>query len=257
MWRSCLRAEGIRPAGTPAVGRTLAFRGPWPHWQVPRQHYYLRLRLSTSPDLKWYNEVQSNSHHPLSMTSTSRDDITDLLLEWGKGDKAALDKLVQLVHQDLRRLARHYLREERPDHTLQTTALVNEAYLRLVHYEKMKWQNRAHFLAVAAQAMRRILVEHARSHLYAKRGGGAQKVSIEDAPILGRAAPADIVALDDALDALEAFDPRKCRIVELKFIGGLSIEETAEVLAISTATVEREWRSAKAWLYQAMTEGKA
>jgi RNA polymerase sigma factor (TIGR02999 family) len=191
------------------------------------------------------------------MTSTSRDDITDLLLEWGKGDKAALDKLVQLVHQDLRRLARHYLREERPDHTLQTTALVNEAYLRLVHYEKMKWQNRAHFLAVAAQAMRRILVEHARSHLYAKRGGGAQKVSIEDAPILGRAAPADIVALDDALDALEAFDPRKCRIVELKFIGGLSIEETAEVLAISTATVEREWRSAKAWLYQAMTEGKA
>ena len=189
------------------------------------------------------------------MTSTSRDQITLLLHEWGNGDRAALDKLVPVVYRELRRLARHYMNNERPDHTLQTTALVSEAYLRLVHYQKMQWQNRAHFLAVAAQAMRRILVEHARAHQYAKRGGGAQTVSLDDAPIVSAEPVPEILALDEAMLELESMDARKCRIVEFKFFGGLSTEETAEVLAISTATVEREWRSAKAWLYQSMTKG--
>ena len=191
----------------------------------------------------------------MASTSTSRDQITLLLNEWGGGNRAALDKLVPLVYRELRRLARHYMNNERPDHTLQTTALVSEAYLRLVHYQKMHWENRAHFLAVAAQAMRRILVDHARAHHYAKRGGGAQTLSLEDAPILCAEPAPDILALDEALLELESMDPRKCRLVEFKFFGGLSTEEIAEVLAISTATVEREWRAAKAWLYQAMTEG--
>ncbi len=191
------------------------------------------------------------------MTSASPDEISLLLLEWGNEDRAALDKLLLVVYQELRRLARHYMRQERPDHTLQTTALVNEAYLRLVHYQKMGWQNLAHFLMVAAQAMRRILVEHARDRLYGKRGGGARKVSLEDAPALGGETDLDIVALDDALKELEAVDPRKGRIVELRFIGGLNIEETAEVLGISSAMVEGEWRSARAWLYRAISEGEA
>jgi RNA polymerase sigma factor (TIGR02999 family) len=189
------------------------------------------------------------------MTSTARDQITLLLHEWGNGDRAAIDKLVPVVYRELRRIARHYMNNERPDHTLQTTALVSEAYLRLVHYQKMQWQNRAHFLAVAAQAMRRILVDQARAHQYAKRGGGAQTLSLEDAPILCAEPAPDILALDEALLELESMDARKCRIVEFKFLGGLSTEETAAVLAISTATVEREWRAAKAWLYRAMTEG--
>jgi RNA polymerase sigma factor (TIGR02999 family) len=191
------------------------------------------------------------------MTSTSRDEITLLLHEWRNGDRAALDKLVPVVYRELRRLASHYMNNERPDHTLQATALVSEAYLRLVDYQKMQWQNRAHFMAVAAQAMRRILVDHARSHQYAKRGGGAQTLSLEDAPILCPEPPPDILALDEAMQELESMDPRKCRIVEFKFFGGLSTEETAEVLVISTATVEREWRAAKAWLYRTMTEGKS
>ena len=191
------------------------------------------------------------------MSSTFRDDITLLLHEWEKGDRAALDKLVPVVYRELRRLARHYMNNERPDHTLQTTALVNEAYLRLVHYEKMHWQNRAHFLAVAAQAMRRILVEHARAHQFAKRGGGAQSMSLEEAPVLSAQPAHDIMALDEAMQELESMDPRKYQIVEFKFCGGLSTEETAEVVGISTATVEREWRAAKAWLYQSMTKGSS
>ena len=189
------------------------------------------------------------------MSSTPRDDITLLLHEWAKGDRAALDKLIPVVYRELRQLARHYMNRERPGHTLQTTALISEAYLRLVHYERMQWQDRTHFLAVAAQAMRRILVEHARSHHYAKRGGGAQTISLDDAPAVGIERAPDILALDDAMLELESMDPRKCRIVEFRFFGGLSTEETAEVLGISTATVEREWRSAKAWLYQSMTKG--
>ena len=176
--------------------------------------------------------------------------------ESGKGNQS-VDRLVQTVYQDLCRLARHYMRSERQGHTLQTTALVNEAYLRLAHYKQTEWQGRAHFLAVAAQAMRRVLVDHARGRRYAKRGGEVRKVSIETAQIPGIEPVTDFLALDDALKVLETLDPRKCRIVELRFIAGLSIEKTAEVLSISTATVEREWRSAKAWLYRMMTEGTA
>lgn len=188
------------------------------------------------------------------MTS-SQHEVTQLLLDWGKGDRAALDKLVPVVYQELRRLAAYHMRRERPGHTLQTSALVNEAYMRLVDYRHMRWQSRAHFFAVAAQAMRRILVEHARKRQFAKRGGGALKVSFDEAEIASQDQAADFVALDDALTSLEVLDPRKSRIVELRYIGGLNIEETAEVLDISPATVQREWRAAKAWLYRAIKEG--
>lgn len=189
------------------------------------------------------------------MTS-SQSEVTQLLLDWGKGDRAALDLLVPVVYQELRRLASYYMSRERPGHTLQTSALVNEAYMRLVDYRSMRWENRAHFFAVAAQAMRRILVEHARKRQFAKRGGGAAKVSFDETAIVSPEQDASLVALDDALTTLETFDPRKSRIVELRYIGGLNIEETAEVLDISVATVQREWRAAKAWLYRAIKEGK-
>ena len=185
----------------------------------------------------------------------SQNQVTQLLLDWGNGDKAALDKLVPVVYQELRRLAAYYMRRERPGHTLQTSALVNEAYMRLVDYSQMRWQSRAHFFAIAAQAMRRILVEHARKRHFAKRGGGAVKVSFDEAAIVSQEQAADLVALDDALTSLEAMDERKARIVELRYIGGLNIEETAEVLSISPATVQREWRAAKAWLYREIKEG--
>ncbi len=185
---------------------------------------------------------------------TSRDEVSQLLVECSNGNKAALDKLIPLVYQELRRLASHYLRQERPGHTLQTSALVNEAYLRLVDYKKMRWETRAHFIAVAAQVMRRILVEHARRRHNAKCGGGAISVSLDAASGAATQQAANLIALDDALTALEEIDPRKSRIVELRYIGGLTIEETAEVLRISHATVEREWKSAKAWLYRAISE---
>lgn len=187
---------------------------------------------------------------------SSQIEVTQLLLDWGNGDKAALDKLVPVVYQELRRLAGYYMRRERPGHTLQTSALVNEAYMRLVDYKQMHWQSRAHFFAVAAQAMRRILVEHARKRHFAKRGGGAVQVSLDEAATVSEKQAADLIALDDALTGLEAIDPRKSRIVELRYIGGLNIEETAEVLGISPATVQREWRSAKAWLYREIKVGK-
>lgn len=187
---------------------------------------------------------------------SSQIEVTQLLLDWGNGDKAALDKLVPVVYQELRRLAGYYMRRERPGHTLQTSALVNEAYMRLVDYRQMRWQSRAHFFAVAAQAMRRILVEHARKRHFAKRGGGAVQVSLDEAATVSEKQAADLIALDDSLTSLEAIDPRKSRIVELRYIGGLNIEETAEVLGISPATVQREWRAAKAWLYREIKEGK-
>lgn len=190
------------------------------------------------------------------MTS-SPSEVTRMLLDWSNGDKAALDKLVPVVYEELRRLASYYMRRERPGHTLQTSALVNEAYMRLVDYRQMQWQSRAHFFAVAAQAMRRVLVDHARKQRFAKRGGGAVKVSLDESLAVSQKQAADLIALDDALTGLEAIDARKCRIVELRFIGGLNIEETAEVLDISPATVQREWRAAKAWLYRAIKEGNA
>ncbi len=178
-----------------------------------------------------------------------------MLREWSKGDQEALDKVMPVVYQELHRLAHHYMRQERPGHTLQTTALVNEAYMRLADYKKMRWQSRAHFFAVAAQVMRRILVENARSRNFAKRGGGAQKVSLEEAAVVSKGRSAEVIAVDEALTDLESWDPRKGKIVELRFFGGLSIEETAEVLKVSPTTVQREWRAAKAWLYRAIGEG--
>ena len=185
----------------------------------------------------------------------SPNEITRLLLNWSQGDRAALDRLVPLVYDELRRLARHFMRREREGHTLQTTALVNEAYLRLIDQRSVRWQNRAHFFAIAAQLMRRILVDHARSRRYAKRGGEARQVSFDEAAIVSRERSAELVAIDDALTDLAAHDPRKSQIVELRFFGGLNIKETAEVMGISPTTVQREWRSAKAWLYQAIREG--
>jgi RNA polymerase sigma factor (TIGR02999 family) len=185
----------------------------------------------------------------------SPSEVSRLLLNWSQGDRAALDKLVPLVHDELRRLARHFMRREREGHTLQTTALVNEAYVRLIDQRSVRWQNRAHFFAIAAQLMRRILVDHARSRRYAKRGGDARQVSFDEAAIVSPERGAELVAVDDALTDLAARDPRKSQIVELRFFGGLNIEETAEVLGISPTTVQREWRSAKAWLYQAIREG--
>jgi len=179
------------------------------------------------------------------------DDISTLLRAWSDGDQNALKALTPIVYDELRRLAHYYMDRERSGHSLQTTALVNEAYMRLVDYKRMKWQNRAHFFAVSAQLMRRILVDHARSHNL-KRGAGVQHVSLEDLAIMGGhpAADADFVALDDALNTLARLDPRKVQIIEMRFFGGLSVEETAEVLKVSVATVRRDWSIAKFWLYR-------
>jgi len=183
------------------------------------------------------------------MPTPSTQHVTQLLLAWSNGDPIALKKLVPLVERELHRLAQRYLNKERPGHTLQATALVNEAYLRLVDWKNVQWQNRAHFLGVSAQLMRRILVDHARRHQFLKRGGNAVKVSLEDQPVAAPERGTDLVALDDALQVLAAMDSRKSQIVELRFFGGLSIEETAEVLKISPRTVKREWSLAQAWLY--------
>jgi len=181
-------------------------------------------------------------------------EVSGLLRAWGDGDRDALDRLTPVVYDELRRLARRYMRGERPGHSLQTTALVNEAYMRLVDYKSMQWQNRAHFFAVSAQLMRRILVDHARRHNL-KRGGGVQHVSLEETAILDDDRPADLVALDDAMNALARIDPRKVQVVEMRFFGGLSVEETAEVLKVSPVTVMRDWSTAKAWLYRELTGG--
>jgi RNA polymerase sigma factor (TIGR02999 family) len=175
--------------------------------------------------------------------------VTQLLLEWGAGDKAALDKLMPLVQAELRRLANNYLRRERVNHTLQPTALVNEAYLRLIDQKNARWQNRAQFFGVAAQLMRRILVDHARFHQAQKRGGSdQQRLSLTTAEQVIDKPNIDLLALNEALNELAEIDPQQSRIVELKFFGGLSIEETAEVVGISHATVERDWKMARAWL---------
>lgn len=180
------------------------------------------------------------------------DDVTQMLRAWSGGDQRALERLTPIVYAELRRLAHRYMRHERPGHTLQTTALVNEAYMRLVTYRRMQWQNRAHFFAVSAQLMRRILVDHARRH-NVKRGRGVAHVSFDDAVVVSRDSGVDFAALDDALNALARVDPRKVQIVEMRFFGGLSVEETAAVLKISPVTVRRDWSSAKIWLYRALT----
>jgi len=174
--------------------------------------------------------------------------ITQLLINWRDGDKAALDQLMPLVYEELRRLARGFMGRERNNHTLQTSALINEAFLKLVDQDETNWQNRAHFFAVAAQIMRHILVDHARSYGYEKRGAGAQRVGLDDANVFGEERAGELVALDEALTELATVDPRKSRLVELRFFGGLNIDETAEVMELSPTTVQREWRAAKAWL---------
>jgi RNA polymerase sigma factor (TIGR02999 family) len=182
------------------------------------------------------------------MRAVSSNEVSQLLAAWRSGDQAALDKLTPLVYEELRRLARHYMRGERIGHTLQATALVNEAYLRLIDYTEMQWQNRAHFFAMAATLMRRILVDHARGRNYAKRGGAQQRLSLSKADRFADKPDVDLVALDDGLKTLAEMNAQQSKIVELRFFGGLTIEETAEVLGISHATVERDWAVARAWL---------
>lgn len=184
------------------------------------------------------------------MTQASSPDVTQLLKQWSGGDRDALEQLLPLVYRELHLLAERYLRRERSDHTLQATALVHEAYLKLIDQREVRWQNRAHFFGVAAQAMRRILVDHARSHMAAKRGSGGVKLSLDEALVVSDERAEELVALDEALTRLAEVDPQKSRIVELRFFGGLSIEETAEVLGVGTATVIRHWRMARAWLYE-------
>jgi RNA polymerase sigma-70 factor (ECF subfamily) len=186
------------------------------------------------------------------VTSDAPHQITELLLAWSNGDQSALERLTPLVYDELHRLARRYMVREHAGHTLQTTALAHEAYLRLIDQSRVQWRNRAHFFAIAAQLMRRILVDYARGRRYAKRGGGTQKLSLEAAAVMPQEVIADLVALDDALKSLAEIDSRRSRVVELRFFGGLSVKETAEVLSVSVDTVMRDWNLARAWLYRAM-----
>jgi len=180
-------------------------------------------------------------------------DVTGLLLSWRQGDAAALDRLVPLVYDELRRVARRHLQRESPGHALQATALVHEAYLRLVDVDRLTLQNRTHFFAVAGRLMRQILVDHARRQHADKRGGGATMLSLDDVSPAAQPASLDVLAVDQALEALNALDAQQCRVVELRFFAGLNIDETAEALGISTATVERDWAMAKAWLYRRLS----
>lgn len=189
------------------------------------------------------------------MRRPSAHEVTQLLQAWGEGDERALEKLTPLVYEELHQLAQRHMAREAPGHTLQTTALVNEVYLRLVDLREISWQNRAYFFGVCARLMRQILVDFARSRRRLKRGGEAPHVSLEEALVVSREAPANLLALDEALNALAALEPRKSRVVELRFFGGLSVEETAEVLRVSEETILRDWRLAKAWLLRELSEG--
>ncbi len=187
------------------------------------------------------------------MTTAQQHEVTQLLIDWSSGNQAALDRLIPMVDRELHRLAHHYMRRENAGHTLQTTALVNEVYLKLIDQKNVHWKNRAHFFALSAQLMRRILVDHARNRQYAKRGGGAQRITFDEALVVSSERGGDLVALDEALSKLTSIDPRKGKVVELRFFGGLSVEETAEALQISAVTVMREWSMAKAWLYNSLS----
>ena len=200
-------------------------------------------------------EEARGSSMSIENLNESAHQITERLIAWSNGDAAALDDVINAVYQELRRMAGRYLRKERLDHTLQTTALVHEAYLRLIDQTQVSWQNRAQFFAVAAQMMRRILVDYARTRHRDKRGGAAQKLSLDEVLNMAQGHAADILALDDALKSLAEIDQRKSRVVELRFFGGLNIEETAEVLGVSTQTVVRDLKLSKAWLYQEIKRG--
>jgi RNA polymerase sigma factor (TIGR02999 family) len=196
------------------------------------------------------------------MTTLSAHDVTGLLIQWRQGDRAALDRLTPLVYDEIRRIAHRYVRSEREGHTLQTTALVNEAYLRLAGDQQINWQNRSHFFAVTAQVMRHILIDYARRRNYVKHGGEAQRVSLaevlacEEVVLMSKPRAAELLALNEALDELAKMDLRKSRVVELRYFGGLSLDETAEVLEVSQMTVRRDWRAAKAWLFRRMKDKK-
>jgi len=190
------------------------------------------------------------------MVDGSSHDVTRLLIEWSHGNRASLERLMPLVYDELRHLARRNIRHERAGHTLQPTALVHEAYLKLVDQRQVKWHDRAHFYAVAAQVMRRILVDHARRHAAAKRGGAIAKLSLDDIISTAPAPNVDFVLLDDLLERLATFDERQSRVVELRFFGGLTVEETAEALNVSPATVKSDWRVARAWLYSELQGGE-
>jgi len=209
--------------------------------------------LVASGKQMWYS---SGPHRRSIVAAPSQKQITQMLVDWGNGDQAALEKLTPLVYNELHRLARRYMGRERPGHTLQTSALVNEAYIRLIDWKNTEWQNRAHFFAVSAQLMRRILVDFARSRTYAKRGGAARKVPLEEATIVSREKSADLVALNDALDSLAQLNERQGQVIELRFFGGLSLEEIAEVLKVSVGTVRRDWSLARAWLHRELRKGK-
>jgi len=189
-----------------------------------------------------------------NLVDETPNEITEQLIAWSKGDEGALDALIPAVYQELRRMANYYLRGENAGHSLQPTALVHEAYLRLIDQTKVDWQNRAHFFGVAAQMMRRILVDHAKAKHRAKRGGTATKVSLDETVNLSSERAAELVALDDALKVLDELDERKSRIVELRYFGGLTVDETAQVLGVSDKTVMRDWSLAKAWLYQQLSQ---
>jgi len=188
------------------------------------------------------------------MITLSTPGLTELLSDWQRGDQSALNKLTPLVYDELRRIAHRYVQRENYGHTLETTALVNEAYLRLAGQKQIDWQNRSHFFAVTAQIMRHILIDHARRRRYAKHGGDAQRVSLAEAEAMSRERANELVALDEALAELAEFDMRKSRVVELRYFGGLDLEETAQVLGISVMTVRRDWRAAKAWLFRRMKD---
>jgi RNA polymerase sigma factor (TIGR02999 family) len=185
----------------------------------------------------------------------SPDEVTQLLLDWSNGNEAALERLTPLVYAELHCLARRHMRRERPSHTLQTSALVNEAYVRLIDQRRVHWQSRAQFFSIASRLMRRVLVDHARGHNRAKRGGGVLQVSLDEEAIVSQDRAAELIALDDALSSLAAIDQRKTQVVELRFFGGMSVEETAEVLKVSAVTVMRDWSTAKAWLKRAIETG--
>ena len=191
------------------------------------------------------------------MDNPSTHEITQLLIAWDKGDAVALDQLMPLVHRELHRIARRYMAAERPGHVLQTTALINEAYLRLIDWKNVQWQNRSHFFGLAAHLMRHILVDFARAQHREKRGGDRLLVSLSEAANQGEERSADLVALDDALKDLEKLDPRQARVVELRFFAGLSLEETAEALKVSVGTVRRDWSLAEAWLYRELSKGES
>ena len=188
------------------------------------------------------------------MKSPARHQITELLAKWREGNQSALDELYPLVYDELHRLARRYMSRERKDHTLQTTALINEAYVRMVDQKNVNWANRSHFFAISAQIMRRILIDHARRNAYAKRGGGAQQVSLEEVAALVPEQGRELMRLDEALKSLAEQDPRRSQVVELRYFGGLNNEEIAGVLQVSENTVTRDWNMARAWLYQQLSE---